>query len=285
MSEYLFKEIEAGALLPFYTEFKTGHPIDKKNKTIVSNKIGTGFLLVQNLSLRYQENHPLALDNISFSVIEGEKIGIIGKTGSGKSSLIQALFHLYPFESGRIIINGFEANLNQALTHDKEKFIPLDEFRKDIFLLTQDPILYVGSLRENFTMNRQIDDNKIISVAKAVGLENLISNDPNKLDMHVEEKGANLSSGEKQLICMARCLLQDSPIILMDEATSSVDPETEELLIKTIHHFLKNKTQIIVAHRLSTVKECDRIIWLHEGKIKMEDKPEIVLPIFKDFIT
>ena len=282
MAEYLYKEIEPGALLPSNTNFSTGHPImSSENSANPHDTTTMTAIEVSHLSLRYQQNLPLALDQISFQVKQGEKIGIIGKTGSGKSTLIQALFHLYPFESGKLIINGFEANLNNMTS--ESHFIPLETFRKGIFLLTQDPILYVGSLRENFTLNEKIPDDKIISIAKMVGLENLILSQPNSLNMIVEEKGANLSSGEKQLICMARCLLQDSPIILMDEATSSVDPETEELLVTSTKHFLKDKTQIIVAHRLSTIEDCNKIIWLHAGKIVLNDKPEVVLPVFKKF--
>ncbi len=100
--------------------------------------------------------------------------------------------------------------------------------------------------------------------------------------MQIQEKGANLSSKEKHLVCMARCLLQGSPIVLMDEATSAVDPETEELLINSKKNFLKEQMQIIVAHRLSTIEDCDKIIWLHAGKIIMAGRPEVIFPKFKN---
>jgi ABC-type multidrug transport system fused ATPase/permease subunit len=102
------------------------------------------------------------------------------------------------------------------------------------------------------------------------------------LQTQIDERGRNLSQGEKQLLCMARCLLQDSPIVIMDEATSNVDPHSEEILVRATSDFFAERTQIIIAHRLSTIEKCDRILWLHNGEIKMLGKPSEVLPEFRE---
>ncbi len=288
MAEYLFKPLELGVSLPNKTNFHTGHPVESHDALISSSKhlneqrISSSYALeVIHLSLRYQEKGPRILNDITFKIRHGEKIGIVGKTGSGKSSLIQALFHLYPFESGQIIINGHQANLDAFSFASDPHIVSLENFRKNIFLLTQDPVLYTGTLRENITTNFELSDENILFVSKLLGLDKMILSHPNKLNRMIEEKGANLSSGERQLICMARCLLQEAPLILMDEATSAIDPQTEHILLHAIQKFLRDRTQIIVAHRLSTIENCDRILWLENGRIIMEDTPRIVLPYFE----
>ena len=234
------------------------------------------------MSLRYSENLPFVLKNVSFKVKNGEKIGIIGKTGSGKSSLIQAIFHLYSLYEGRICINNYEADLGQ----DKKegyKYIDLNLFRSAISFISQEPTIFSGTLRENFTTNKNMSDDEIIYVAKLVGLGKMLSNDKKSLDTFLQEKGSDLSLGEKQLICMTRCLLKNSPIILMDEATSSIDPYSEEILVSATKKFLQGKTQIIVAHRLSTIEDCDRVLWLDSGKLIMDGSAKSVLNAFKSF--
>ena len=287
MSEYLFSELEPGAQLPLSSTFETSQPREKKidppriknNDTF--NTPSSYALEVKNLSLNYQTDGPLILNNINFYVRPGEKIGIIGKTGSGKSSLIQALFHLYPFVCGEILVNGTQAALDLSDLNKKQNYVSLEDFRSSIFLLTQEPALYTGTLRENLTSHPQISDDELMHTARLIGFEKMILSHPDKLDMSIHEKGANISSGEKQLICMARCLLQNAPLILMDEATSAIDPQSEDNITRVIKNHLKNKTLISVAHRLSSIQECDRILWLDEGKIVMDDSPQRVLPLFK----
>jgi ATP-binding cassette, subfamily B, multidrug efflux pump len=287
MDEFLHKEIEGGAVLPVSTKFITKHKIlsVEEDKSIKISKIfdtKNANLLVENLSLRYHQNFPLALKNVSFKINNGEKIGIIGKTGSGKSSLIQALFHLYPYHEGNVKINGYEADVGQVKSGDG-KYINLELFRSAISLIAQEPAIFAATLRENFIINKNVSDEEIIYVGKLVGLGKLLSNGKKSLDLVIQEKGADLSLGEKQLICMARCLLQNSPIVLMDEATSSIDPFSEELLVNATKKFLQGKTQIIVAHRLTTIEDCDRILWLDSGKLIMDGSAKTVLNAFRRF--
>lgn len=287
MSEYLHRKIEPGALLPIYSQFETGHTrIAIEDKDLVENKnlfsgkhVG---LRVQSLCVRYHEDLPHALDDISFVLKPNEKIGVIGSTGSGKTTLIQSLFHLYPFERGSISIDGYEAWLDTSQPK-KPHEIPLDLFRSAISLITQDPILFKGTLRENLTSEINITDAEIYSVIKSLGLNPSFLNQKNGLNLLIQEKGSNLSLGEKQVVCMLRCFLQNAPIVLMDEATSSIDPESEEMIISASKKILKNKTQIIIAHRLSTIEDCDRLLWLNSGKVMMLDTPKIVLPEFLKF--
>lgn len=287
MDHYLKSEIEFGGVLPSSTTFNTRHKTfsEIEENSIKNSKIFSvenADIIVDNLSLRYKENLPFVLNNISFTINKGEKVGIIGKTGSGKSSLIQAIFHLYPFVEGRILINNYEADLGQKKLENQE-YVNLNLFRSAISLISQDPIIFSGTLRENFTINKEISDDEIINVAKLVGLGKMLSNGKKSLDFELQEKGADLSLGEKQLICMARCLLKNSPIVLMDEATSSIDPYSEEILVNATKTFLNGKTQIIVAHRLSTIEDCDRILWLDSGKLIMEGSAQSVLNAFKSF--
>ncbi len=287
MDDFLHKEIEGGAILPVSTKFYTNHKIlsIEEDKNIKNSKVfdtKNASLIVENLSLKYHENFPLALKNVSFSINHGEKIGIIGKTGSGKSSLIQALFHLYPYYEGNVKINGYEADVGQVKS-SSGMYINLELFRSAISLITQEPAIFSGTLRENFIIDKDLSDDEIIYVAKMLGLGKLLSNGKRSLDLEIQEKGGDLSLGEKQLICMARCLLQNSPIVLMDEATSSIDPFSEELLVNATKKFLQGKTQIIVAHRLTTIEDCDRILWLDSGKVIMDGSAKTVLNAFRRF--
>lgn len=219
----------------------------------------------------------MVLKNINLHVDAGKHIGIIGKTGSGKSTLIQALFHLYPFESGRVLIDGHQA----AVSPDVPLPVSLKTFRQSIGFIPQDPILFKATLRENLTVVSSIEDAKIWDALEHVGLAEWANALPNRLQFLIEERGANLSSGQRQLLCMARLLLQDAPIILMDEATSFIDPQSEDTLVRTLESQLAKRTQLVVAHRLSTIERCHEIVWLENGSVKMRGVPADVLPRFQ----
>ncbi len=285
LDQYLRHPLEAGAKLPSRAQFHTDHPMYTKLEAeeLVKSKqtmSGASSLEIRNLNFRYRSDLPQVLKNINLKVSAGERLGVIGRTGSGKSSLIQVLFHLYPIEKGEIEIDGVQANLsNENAANSK---IDLELYRSRVALISQDPCIFKGTLRENLTLDEMKTEDELISSLSRVGLNSWFQTLPLGFQTQIEERGRNLSQGEKQLICMARCLLQNCPIVIMDEATSNVDPHSEEILVRATNEFFVNKTQIIVAHRLSTIEKCNRILWLHEGEIKMLGEPLEVLKAFRE---
>jgi ABC-type multidrug transport system fused ATPase/permease subunit len=276
MDQFLRMPLEVGAKLPAETSFATNHPIrsESEQEFIRKNQLinePSARLNFENVWLQYRPELPPVLKGISFQVEAGERLGIIGRTGSGKSSLIQALFYLYPLKEGRISINTQSPLDSQT---------DLQLYRKSISLIAQDPTLFRGTLRDNLDVLNQKTDHDLFMALQRVGLSDWAHTAG--LNLSIEEKGRNLSQGERQLICMARCLLKDSPIVVMDEATSSVDPQSEEILVRATEEFFKGKTQLIIAHRLSTLVNCDRILWLKQGEVVMIGKPQEVLPIFQN---
>lgn len=283
MNDYLRREIEPGSYLPAAREFLTGHPAyalgDEerlRRERITLNRCAS--VAVEDLWFRYAPHLPYVLKGLDFSIRPGEKIGVVGRTGSGKSSFVQALFQLYPFERGRILIDGRgpDIGLNRPAAD-----LDLGVYRRGIALISQEPALFRGSVRENLDLGGLYGDEKLLAALARVGLDGWIAEQSLGLDAAIEERGRNLSAGEKQLLCMARCLLQDAPVIVMDEATSSIDPQSEEILVRATREFFSDRTQIIIAHRLSTLLHCDRILWLHQGEVRMFDKPEKILPVFQ----
>jgi len=273
MDEFLRSPIEKGSYLPEQSDFKTHHP--KKNLGLQSynqdNEIkhikyssstqNEHKLTVENLTFVYPGHDHKILHNISFKLKEGEKLGIIGRTGAGKSTLIAALLRLYPLTSGVILINN-------------EYKEDIEDHRRQFSMISQDQFFIQGRIKDNLDLFNNFSNNKLNEVLKLVGL-NLQLND------HVEEKGQNLSQGEKQLLSLARGLLQSSEIFIFDEATANIDPQSEKLIELALKKTLASKTQIRIAHRLQTVLDCDYVLWLENGAVKMLGKPQEVLEKFE----
>ncbi|GIL16519.1 MAG: hypothetical protein BroJett040_02700 [Oligoflexia bacterium] len=276
LDQYMQKEIEPGARLPAVRQFQTSHWVYQKSDETSDQKITNRAASVtfKDVWFRYGDQLPFVLKGLCFHVPAGERWGIVGRTGSGKSSLIQALFYLYPIHSGQILVNGQQPQLNPDSTG-----IDLQQYRKALSFISQEPVLFTGTLASNLDIEEHLSAEILCSVLKQVGLTEWAT--PDGLQMVIEEKGRNLSLGEKQLICMARCLLQNTPVVIMDEATSSVDPRSEEIMVKATNDFFDGRTQIIIAHRLSTLKKCHKILWLQDGTIRMIGTPSEVLPIFE----
>ncbi|MBX9769115.1 MAG: ABC transporter ATP-binding protein/permease, partial [Bdellovibrionales bacterium] len=271
LDQYLRSPIESGSVLPATANIKTGHPVQaadvSKDKTFSPSGIEapvavpvpkeSSSILVRDLSLKYSGQGATILKNISFEIRPGEHVGLVGRTGSGKSSLVQAIYYLYPFLSGDISIDSQVPDvecLKGRVDHSHFSKIQLDDYRAQLSWVTQEPILFRGTLRENLDMTQRHADARLYEVLRQVGLETWFKNQGFGFDMEIEERGRNVSQGEKQLICMARVILQNAPVVILDEATSFMDPLTESLLIDaTLHHFQK-KTQLIIAHRLSTLE-------------------------------
>ncbi|MEK7692192.1 MAG: ABC transporter ATP-binding protein, partial [Bdellovibrionota bacterium] len=265
LDEYLRKPIEAGQKLPATAEFDVGQPryppkqmqaiaLTAADQALCAKRSAS--VEVVDVSFRYRENLPWVLKNVSFDVPAGSKLGVIGKTGSGKSSLIQVLFRLYSLDRGTVRINGVSAE--QA---------DLNRYRRAIALISQDPTLFQGTLRDNLDMPGDLPDAQLVAALDHVGLKKWFDRQGAGLASPVYERGLNFSQGERQLLCMARCLLQNAPVVVLDEATSSVDPQSEEIMVRATREIFADRTQIIVAHRLSTLKSCDRILKLENGEV------------------
>lgn len=283
MNQYLRTPSEPGALLPTQVLFKTDHRTDtprdlQERKSNPLSELRAAPVRFENVSFRYAPDLPWVLKDLNFEIKPGERFGIVGRTGSGKSSLIQALFHLYPIEQGRISIQGLSPR-NVLIDPAATDRLDLKAYRRSIAFIAQDPALFRGSLRENLDVDFSRTDAELIGALKRVGLEEW-ANEAG-LQKHIEEKGRNLSVGEKQLVCLSRCLLQNSPVVVMDEATSSIDPKSEEILVRATEEFFLGRTQIIIAHRLSTLRSCDRILWLQNGQVRMLGPMREVLQEFE----
>ncbi len=289
MNEYLRLPIEPGARLPATTRFQTGHPVETQRPagSLHAPPAFRASIEIQNLTLRYRESMEPVLNSLSLSIREGERLAVVGRTGSGKTSLVQALFRLYPLESGTIRIGGYEADLSTGAPSTSPSSHPklaLDRYRSLLSYITQDATLFLGSLRDNLDATRAYPEPELIRALKRVQFLREGATDEEYrhwLNFEVQERGRNLSAGERQLVCMARCLLEDSPIVILDEATSAVDPKSEEIITRATEEFFVGKTQLIIAHRLSTIRSCDRVLWLERGMVKKIGRPEEVLPEFE----
>lgn len=214
-----------------------------------------GHVSFKNVYMRYYPGGPVVLKNLTFEIQPRNKLGIVGRTGDGKSSIISALVRM-PEAEGEIFIDGV------CITG-----VQLQESRKCISVLGQSPVLFSGSLRKNLDPLEEYTDDELWSAIKEVKLTSLVENLDGQLDHQLFEGGENLSTGERQLICLARTLLKRSKIVILDEPTAHVDPNTEKTIWSTVREKLKNSTVIIIAHRLGTVSNCDSILLLREGQI------------------
>ena len=221
----------------------------------------TGKIEFRNYSVKYRPDTKIILKNLTFVIKSGEKIGIVGRTGSGKSTLCLCLFRILEPTFGKILIDDVDITK-----------IGLSLLREIITVIPQDPTLIEGTLRENLDPAGKFTDDEMISNMNLIGLDYLIEDEG--LDLEIKEDGKNLSVGEKQLICMVRAVLRKSKIIIMDEATSSVDYNTESLIQKTILNNLKGSTILTIAHRIKTILEYDRIFVLDKGELIEEGCPK-----------
>ena len=224
-----------------------------------------GHVSFRHVALRYYPGGPQVLKNLSFEIQGKLKVGIVGRTGDGKSSIVAALLRM-PEAEGEIYIDDVPINS-----------IQLQESRKCVSVLSQSPVLFSGSLRKNLDPLQKHGDDQLWNVLEEVKLNSLVENLEGQLEYELLEKGENLSVGERQLICLARTLLQQSKIVILDEPTANVDPITEKTIWTTVHQKLTNSTVITIAHRLNTVKDCDLILVLREGQVAELDSIDALL--------
>jgi ABC-type multidrug transport system fused ATPase/permease subunit len=215
-----------------------------------------GHIVFDNVSFAYKDED-YVLRNVSFEVKPGERVGIVGATGAGKSTLISLLLRFYDVTSGRIMIDGVDIR-DMDLAH----------LRKMFGLVLQDVHLFSGTIAGNIRLgDDSIDDARVRDAARAVHAHRFIESLPGGYDARVAERGATLSVGQKQLLSFARALAFDPAVLILDEATSSVDTETELLIRDALHVLMSGRTTLAIAHRLSTIQDMDNILVFHKGRL------------------
>ena len=217
-----------------------------------------GEIEFQNVSFRYNEDEELIIDDVSFDVKPGELLAIVGATGAGKTTIINILLRFYDIQKGKILLDG--TNIQN---------LSLKDLRSQFALVLQDNALFSGSVLENITLGHEdITREQVIEAAKEVEAHQFIKKLPGTYDFVLRERGASLSMGQRQLICFVRAMVYDPKILILDEATSSVDSETEELVSRACKKMMQGRTSIVIAHRLSTIQGADKILVMHKGQIR-----------------
>jgi ATP-binding cassette, subfamily B, bacterial MsbA len=245
--------------------------IDQKNEiyndeNAPSLKLKNATLEFKNISFTYPDGTH-ALKNLSAKIEGGRKVGLVGISGSGKTTFLNLIPRFFNLEHGTILID--DQNINS---------INLNSLRKEISIVSQDVILFDDTIRSNILYgNASASDDEIINACKFAAAQDFIEKLPNKYETIIGENGIKLSGGQKQRLSIARAILKDSPIILLDEATSSLDSESEAVIQKAIENLTKNKTTIIIAHRLSTIMNCDKILVFDSGQIVDEGSHEFLV--------
>ena len=225
-----------------------------------------GDIVIEDMSMRYRPELDSVLKHISLHIAPGEKVGVVGRTGAGKSSLVLCLMRIVELETGRIVIDGVDISK-----------IGLEDLRSKMAIIPQEPLLFSGTVRDNLDPFHQYTDEEIWSSLERARMKTVIAENTAGLEAAVEEHGSNFSVGQRQLLCVARALLRKSKVILMDEATASIDLETDLNIQKTIRSEFKDSTVITIAHRIHTISDSDKVLVLDLGEVKEFDAPAVLL--------
>jgi ATP-binding cassette subfamily B protein len=229
----------------------------KGSITPISQNEVSGGVVFDNVTYIYENNNSKVLEDFSLTIPAGQKIAIVGSSGAGKTTFVRLLMRLFNVNSGRIMIDGIDiSSISQKKLREKISFVP------------QDPVLFHRTLMENIRYGRRdATDEDVLMASRLANCDEFIDKLPNGYETYVGERGVKLSGGERQRVAIARAILKNAPILILDEATSSLDSHSESLIQEALHALIKGKTTIVVAHRLSTIREMDRIIVIEKGKI------------------
>ncbi len=224
-------------------------------KSADSSKKQLGEVIFDKVSFSYRPDEPI-LQDLSFRIAPGENVALVGPTGSGKTTLIRLLCRLYEPQNGRILIDG-----------ENIKDIPISYLRKQLGVVLQDTFLFSGNVADNLRLDKPIDDDRLVEICRELGLQFLLNRLPRGLNTELRERGGNLSSGERQLLSVARVAIRNPRVLIMDEATAFMDPSTEATLQRDLDRLLEKRTALVIAHRLATVESADRILVLRRGEL------------------
>uniref|UniRef100_A0A3Q3IQJ7 ATP-binding cassette sub-family C member 10 n=1 Tax=Monopterus albus TaxID=43700 RepID=A0A3Q3IQJ7_MONAL len=241
-------------------EYSTGLPAEPQHQNMQLPPAWPeqGWVEFRGVVLAYREGLPNALDGVSLVVRPGEKVGIVGRTGSGKSTLFLALFRMVELSQGQILLDGLDIST-----------VGLAQLRSRLAIIPQDPFLFSGTIRENVDPCGRHPEQQLLDVLDQCHLSCVVSG----LDAEVGERGRSFSVGQRQLLCLARALLTQAKVLCIDEATASVDQKTDRLLQQTIREKFQHHTVLTIAHRINTIMDCDRVLVMHAGKAVEFDTP------------
>jgi ATP-binding cassette subfamily B multidrug efflux pump len=255
-----FTQIQAGLTAVERIDELLDQPLEIQNATnfTVSNQPKSGEVIFEDVCFAYRDDEPI-LQHINMHIAPGEHIALVGPTGSGKTTVIRLLCRLYEQQQGRILLDGIDI-----------REIQIAELRKRLGVVLQDTFLFSGNVENNLKLDTNIARPELEKICNDLGLSALLERLPNGLDTSLRERGGNLSSGERQLLAIARVALRNPSILIMDEATAFLDPSTEATLQRDLGRLLTNRTAIVIAHRLATVEASDRILVLKRGRVVEE---------------
>ncbi|XP_070559572.1 ATP-binding cassette sub-family C member 8-like [Ptychodera flava] len=226
----------------------------------------SGNIVMENLSVKYAIDLEPVLHNVNVHIKSGQKVGICGRTGSGKSSLMLALFRIIKTCKGRILIDDVD------ISH-----VALRTLRTRLAIIPQDPVLFAGTIRFNLDPEGEHSDKDLWTALEIAQLTTTVNELDQKLESQVSEDGENFSLGQRQLFCLARAFLRNAKILIMDEATATIDMQTDAILQEVVAMAFANRTVLTIAHRISTIMDSDMVLVLSEGRVMEYDTPENLL--------
>ena len=251
-----------------FHKIKLSNRIESSQNDLTFNKS----ICVSNLNFKFETSETQILTNLSFNIKKGETVGFIGSSGSGKSTLIDIIIGLHKPQSGSVFVDDININNNELIWRKKIGYLP-----QSIYILDD-------TLKKNIAFalpENEIDNNRVLEAIEAAQLTEFVNNLPSKIDTYVGEKGVRISGGQRQRIGIARALYNNPDVLILDEATSALDLNTENHIMQTILKLRGKKTILIVAHRLKTLENCDRIIVIEQGRLKEQGEPNSILNKYK----